>query len=183
MTPSQTASAIRNNLKDYNNFPGSTTSSPLTISTVKGPITPVKQVSIDAINRKAAYVSVNAVTDPITLVTTTTTISTPYTVPVQSVVSENPTTVFNGFIASAAASVASAATAYAADNATLPALEMASEKLEFLTQLFSAFKALSNLALVKVTAVGETSYSYILSGESGTGLDLTTIFAETLITV
>ena len=86
-------------------------------------------------------------------------------------------------IASAAASVASAATAYAADNATLPALEMASEKLEFLTQLFSAFKALSNLALVKVTAVGETSYSYILSGESGTGLDLTTIFAETLITV
>jgi hypothetical protein len=176
MTPSQTASAIRNNLKDYNNFPGSTTSSPLTISTVKGPITPVKQVSIDAINRKAAYVSVNAVTDPITLVTTTTTISTPYTVPVQSVASQNPTTVFNGFIASAA-------TVYAADNATLPALEMASEKLEFLTQLFSAFKALSNLALVKVTAVGETSYSYILSGESGTGLDLTTIFAETLITV
>jgi 2-keto-3-deoxy-6-phosphogluconate aldolase len=78
MTPSQIASGIRNNLKDFNSFPGSSSSSPLTISTVKGPITPVKLVSIDAINRKAAYVNVTTVTDPVTKVVTTTTITTPY---------------------------------------------------------------------------------------------------------
>jgi hypothetical protein len=183
MTPSQIASAIRNNLKDYNNFPGSSSSSPLTISTVKGPITPIKQVSIDAINRKAAYVDVTTVTDPVTLVVTTTTVTTPYTLPVQSVVSEDASVLFQTLIADAAADVATAAADFAVDEATLPALEMASEKMEFLSQLYSSFKGLSNLALAKVTAVGETSYSYILSGESGTGLDLTTIFAETLITV
>ena len=182
-TASQYASAIRTNLKDYNSFPGSAASSPLTISSVKGPITPIKQVSIDAINRKANFVSVTVVKDSVTNVVTTTTIETPYVVPVQSVVAENATTVFNALIAGAAAGVASAFTDYEADNLTLPALEMAAEKMEFLTQLWSAFKGLANLALAKVTAVGETDYTYVLSGEFGTGLDLTTIYAETLIEV
>ena len=182
-TPSQLASSIRGNLRDYNSFPGSTSNSPLTIATFKGAITSAKLFSIDAINRRAAYVSVTSVTDPVTKVVTSTTVTTPYTLPVQTVAPENATTVMNGLIASAAADVASAHTAYAADNSTLPALELASEKLEFLTQLWSSFKALSNVALNKITAVGETSYSYVLSGQSGTGNNLTTIYAETLITV
>ncbi|MGL5032629.1 MAG: hypothetical protein ACRC6M_02375 [Microcystaceae cyanobacterium] len=137
--------------------------------------------SIDGINRKAAQGTKVVTTDPVTGLVTTITTAAPYTLPVQTVITEDADAIFEGLIDTASTAVATAQTAYAADRAQLSGLEMAAEKLEFLVQTFNGFKALANVALYKVTGVGEADYSYILTGETGTGINLYTVLAETLI--
>ncbi|MEB3191156.1 MAG: hypothetical protein VKL42_12515 [Snowella sp.] len=181
-TASQTASAIRANLKDFNDFGGAGLA-PLVVSYIKGSMTDAKLLSIDSINRKNQHSITTSTTDPVSGNKTTTTTTTPYTLPTQTISLENAASVMEAKINAAVAGVATAGATFATDPSTLVSLEIAAEKLEFATQLWSGFKGLSNVKLNKVTAAGEDDYSYILSGEIGSGVDLCTVYAETIVVV
>jgi hypothetical protein len=155
-TASQIASAIRQSLKDINDFPGTASDSPLKISTFKGPVDEKKYLSLDAAFRRLANTG-NAT----------------YQLP-NRVVSPPKTLaeVFNPLITSAIAAVTTANTDYFADTATFPALEVATENLEYVVQLYGHFKALNNTKVVEVSTTSEIPKTLVITGETGAGSTL-----------
>jgi len=155
-TASQIASAIRLSLKDINDFPGTTSDSPLKISTFKGVMDEKKYLSLDAAYRRKANEG-----------------NTTYQLPTRVVGSPKTLAeVFNPLISSAVSAVSTAKTAYHTDPATFPALEVATENAEYVIQLYGHFKALANTKVVEVSTTSEVPKTLVITGETGAGTQL-----------
>ena len=150
-TASQTASVIRLSLKDVNDFPGTSSDSPLKVSTYKGMVDDKKALAIDATYRRRAN------PDPT------------YQLPIRTIANKTLTEVFDPLVSNAVADVATAFTAYQADPATFPAFEAKVEVNEYVAQLYGQFKTLSNAKVLEVSTTGEIPKTLILVGETGAG--------------
>lgn len=150
-TASQIASSIRLALKDINDFPGTTSDSPLKVSTYKGIVDDKKALAIDATYRRRANPEPS------------------YQLPIRTIANKTLTEVFDPLVANAVADVTATFTAYQADPAAFPAFETKVEVNEYVAQLYGQFKALSNAKVLEVATTGETPKTLILVGETGAG--------------
>jgi hypothetical protein len=99
----------------------------------------------------------------------------------RSVITKSFTDTFNDLIQGAIANLEVAKENYDNDPITFPGLEMSAEALEFLVQLYGGFKTLTNPVITEVSISGEAVVTLIISGEWGTGEDLTTIYATSTL--
>ncbi|MFM7191523.1 MAG: hypothetical protein ACKOX2_12000 [Microcystaceae cyanobacterium] len=160
MTPWKLLPYLRNLVKDYNYWPSSESDSPLKFAWQDGSLTPAQILKLDAKLRRAANDSPT------------------YQLPSQrDITTQSFTDTFNTLIDGAIANLEAAKDNYGTDETTFPGLETSAEALEFLVQLYGGLKTLTNPTITEVSAAGEPYVSLIISGEWGTGQDLTTIYA------
>jgi len=166
-TPSQTASAIKLILKDYNWWPQSESDSPLAVKTLKTPFSNDKLLALDASARKKA--AKEAGTEG-------------YKVPTTRNVSTEPLEqTFRPIISAAIDNINAVKAGVDAGTNTLAALEVPAESLEFAVQLYGAFKGLGNPTIYKVTADGEPTVSFYLAGELPGAAGTETVYATTTL--
>jgi len=160
MTPWKLLPYLRNLVKDYNYWPSSESDSPLKFAWQDGSLTPAQILKLDAKLRQAANDSPA------------------YQLPSQrNITTQSFTDTFNTLIQGAIANLEAAKDNYDTDETTFPGLETSAEALEFLVQLYAGFKTLTNPVITEVSIPGSAVVTLIISGEWGTGQDLTTIYA------
>ena len=160
MTPWKLLPYLRNLVKDYNYWPSSESDSPLKFAWQDGSLTQAQILKLDAKLRRAANDSPA------------------YQLPSQrNITTKSFTDTFNTLIDGAVSNLEAAKDNYDTDDTTFPGLETSAEALEFLVQLYAGFKTLTNPVITEVSVPGEAVVTLIISGEWGTGQDLTTIYA------
>ena len=139
-TSSQTASSIRFILKDYNYWPGSEGDSPLTIRTSSTELTNEKLIAIDrSLRRKANEGDTSyQLPDPTKLVITQKALSEVFRFLIDDAFNYNLTDAMNSFTKDG--------------DIALPFVESSVEAMEYLVQLYSAFSALQNPKIWRITA-------------------------------
>jgi len=166
-TPSQTASAIKTILKDYNYWPASESDSPLSVKTLKVPFSNDKLLALDASARKKA--AKEAGTEG-------------YKVPVnRRIATETLDQAFVPIISAAIENINAAKEGIEQGTNTLAALEVPAEALEFAVQLYDAFSKLGNPTIYKVAADGEPTISFYLAGELPGANGTETVYATTTL--
>ena len=164
-TPWKLLPYLRNVLKDYNYWPSSESDSPLKIRYFDGSFSQDIFLKLDAVLRRQANESVTGYQLPSN----------------RSVITKSFTDTFNDLIQGAIANLEAAKENYDNDPITFPGLEVSAEALEFLVQLYGGFKTLTNPVITEVSVSGEAVVTLIISGEWGTGEDLTTIYATSTL--
>ena len=161
MTPWKLLPYLRNLVKDYNYWPSSESDSPLKFAWQDGSLTQAQILKLDTAIRRKANQNINA-----------------YQLPTnRSIATKSFTDTFNTLIDGAISNLEAAKDNYDTDETTFPGLETSAEALEFLVQLYAGFKTLTNPVITEVSVPGEAVVTLIISGEWGTGQDLTTIYA------
>jgi len=176
-TATQTASAIRNILKDYNYWPGSEGDSPLTIKTTTAPeLTNEKLIAIDrSLRRKvnegdASY----QLPDSSRLVITAKELPAVFRFLIQDAFNYNLTDSMNSFTKDG--------------DIAVPSLESSVEVMEYLVQLYSAFSALQNPKVWRILAphrdipdAYDAQVSMIITGTFISAVETKVIYATTTL--